>query len=410
MEEKKRNLAEKLKKLLGLFPVVVILGARQCGKTTLAKSVTEQWKYVDLENPDDLERVTHDPLFFFKQFPNHIIFDETQSYPELFNILRGVIDADRHQKGRFILTGSASPELYSHAIDSLAGRIGIIELGTLKANELSDKALSPFYRNFENKLDKKNIILGADKIPTDIMQYLWLYGGYPEPCISQDTQFIQLWLENYKKTYMDRDIARLFPKLNKQAFNRFLTILSKLAGTIINKSDVARALEISEKTVREYLHIATNTFLWRPLPSYENNIIKSVIKMPKGYIRDSGTLHYLLKIHSLSDLYDHPMVGASFEAFIIEEILKGLSDTLVTNWQPYYYRTKAGVEIDLILEGPFGLLPIEIKYGIKTDRTQLRSLTNFVQEHQLEYGILINQSEKPEWLNEQVIQIPFNYI
>ena len=409
MNEKMRNASPKLQKLLQLFPVVVILGARQSGKTTLAKSVTQDWKYIDLEDPNDFARLTDDPLFFFKQFPNHIIFDEAQAYPELFNILRGVIDSDRQQKGRFIITGSASPELYKYASDSLAGRIAIIELGTFKANEYAGTPLSDFYQIFNNKLSKKTLVF-KNKLPTETMQHVWLHGGYPEPILSNDPQFIQLWLDNYRKTYVDRDVAKLFPRLNVQAYQRFLTILSKLSGTIINKSDVARALEIDEKSVREYIHIATGTFLWRSLPSFEKDVVKAVIKMPKGYIRDSGTLHYWQKIASLDELFENPLVGNSFESFVIEEIMKGLYSTLVTNWQGYYYRTRNGSEIDFILDGPFGTLPIEIKYGIKTDVKKLKTLTAFVQEHQLPYGLLINQSSEIEWLNEHVLQVPFNYI
>lgn len=410
MTGKKRNLHNKITKLLELFPVIVILGTRQCGKTTLAQTIGSGWKYIDLENPDDFERISRDPVFFFKQFPQHIIFDEAQAYPDLFNILRGVIDAKRELKGRFILTGSASPELYKIATDTLAGRIAIVELGTFKVNEFIETELSDFYLNFEQKLNKKNIHTGKTNISTQDIHHIWLNGGYPEPSLSNNPQFISLWFDNYRKTYIDRDIASLFPKLKINVYQRFLSILSKLSGTIINKSELARALEVDEKTIREYLNIAAGTFFWRHLPSFEKDIVKSVIKMPKGYIRDSGILHYLLKIHSIEDLYNHPAIGQSFESFVIEEIIKGLSATLVTNWQAYYYRTRGGAEIDLILDGPFGVLPIEIKYGSKVTGKQLKTLTDFVKEHHLPYGLLINQADQPEWLNDFVFQLPVNYI
>lgn len=410
MTGKKRNLYKKLIKLLELFPVVVILGTRQCGKTTLAKTAGPSWKYIDLENPDDFERITRDPVFFFKQFPQQVIFDEAQAYPALFNILRGVIDSKRELKGRFILTGSASPELYKIATDTLAGRIAIIELGTFKTNEFSEAELSDFYLNFEKKLDKNTLQVGKPKLLTKDIHHVWLNGGYPEPTLSQNAQFISLWFDNYRKTYIDRDIAVLFPKLKLPVYQRFLTILSRLSSTIINKSELSRALEVDEKTIREYLNIASGTFFWRQLPSYEKDILKSVIKMPKGYIRDSGILHYLLKIDSLENLYNHPIIGQSFESFVIEEIIKGLSATLVSNWQAYYYRTRAGAEIDLILEGPFGILPVEIKYGSRITGKQLQTLTAFVKEHHLPYGLVINQADEAEWLNDFVFQLPVNYI
>lgn len=145
----KRNLQAKIERLLTQFPVVVILGARQVGKTTLAKQIAPDWRYFDLENPDNYDFITRDPSFFFQQFPQHLIIDEAQVYPELFSTLRGVIDQNRDQKGRFILTGSSSPDILTGISESLAGRIAIVELGTLKANEIYQKPLSEFYSNFD---------------------------------------------------------------------------------------------------------------------------------------------------------------------------------------------------------------------------------------------------------------------
>jgi len=239
---------------------------------------------------------------------------------------------------------------------------------------------------------------------------LWVYGSYPEPALKADPEYNQLWIENYRRTYVDRDIGHLFPRLNRMAFQRFLSILGKLSGTIINRSELARTLEVDEKTVRAYLEIISGTFFWRALPSYERNITKSVVKMPKGYVRDTGILHYLLKIQSFEDLYRDPFLGNSFESFVIEEILKGMNASLVTNWNAYYYRTRNGAEIDLIIDGTFGTLPIEIKFGSKIDKRQLGSLHSFISEHNLPFGLLINQSDKIEWLSEHVLQLPVYYI
>jgi hypothetical protein len=217
-------------------------------------------------------------------------------------------------------------------------------------------------------------------------------------------------MENYYKTYISRDIANLFPRLNKIAYQRFISILGKLSGTIINKSELARAIEINEKSVREYLNIAEGTFLWRHLLSFENNVIKSVIKMPKGHIQDSGLLHYLLKINSLDELYHHPIIGNSFEGFVIEELIKGLQAIPVYNWQSYYYRTRSGAEIDLILDGAFGILPIEIKYGSKVEFRKLKSLANFIEEHKAPFGLLINQADTAKWLTPTIYQLPVEWL
>ena len=159
-----------------------------------------------------------------------------------------------------------------------------------------------------------------------------------------DTDY-QLWMEQYRDTYINRDIAKLFPRLNRIKYQRFISILARLSGTIINKSDLGRILEFDESTSREYLSIAHHTFIWREILSYENSVMKSVVKMPKGYFRDTGLLHFLLRIYNEDDLLNTPYVGLSFEAFVIDELLKGLTATLVTNWRPYYYRTRSGVEV-----------------------------------------------------------------
>lgn len=410
MSDLKRNAKNLLCSLLQQFPVVAIVGARQVGKTTLAKQVCNTWKYIDLENPDDFAQISHDPVFFFEQFQEHVIIDEVQEYPQLFNILRGVIDAKRKQKGRFLITGSSSLELLKNLSETLAGRIAIIELGTLKANEFYKMSLSPFYRLFQQKLSKETLISGKPPLSMQQMQARWLHGGYPEPITQNASGFHQRWMANYRDTYINRDIGKLFPKLNRQAYQRFLMMLSNLSGTIINRSELARNIEINEKTVREYLTIANGTFLWRSLSSFERNVTKSIIKMPKGHIRDSGLLHYLLRIENFTDLYQHPIVGKSFEGFVIEEILKGLTDSGIVNWSAHYYRTRNGAEIDLILDGLFGTLPIEIKYGSSVDMRKLSTLTRFIEEHQLPFGMLINQSKEVKWLTSNIIQIPVGWL
>ena len=234
--------------------------------------------------------------------------------------------------------------------------------------------------------------------------------GKTTPLLAAEPQAYPLWMENYHSTYIYRDIAKLFPKLNKIAYQRFITLLGKLSGTIINKANLARAIEVSEPTIKEYLTIASGTFIWRELLSYEKNATKTIVKMPKGHMRDSGLLHYLLKINSLDELYSDQIVGGSFEGFVIEEILNGLEATRVTNWDAYYYRTRGGAEIDLILEGPFGILPIEIKYGTHTKLQQLRALNDFVVSRQCPFGLLINQAEMPEWLTPNIYQLPVGWV
>ncbi len=404
-----RNITPKLQELLSLFPVVAIIGARQVGKTSLAKKIAPHFTYIDFERPSDYDHFTRDPEFFFKEHPSHVIFDEAQLSPGLFSILRSVIDEKRQEKGRFILTGSSSPELLTRISESLAGRIAIIELGTLKANEFYQTPLSDFYQLFQQSLTKECFSIHSSPLSFAQIQTMWFKGGYPEPLRAQNEVFYQEWMVNYEATYINRDIARLFPKLNNIAYRKFMHMLCELSSKTLNKSDIARSLGVSEPTVSDYIMIAAGTFLWRSLPSFENNVQKRIVKMARGHIRDTGLLHHSLQIKNLQQLQSSIIAGFSFEAFVIEEILKGLQDARIKA-NAYYYRTYNGAEIDLILEGDFGLLPIEIKYGSTVLSRQLRAMTEFIQDHNLPFGIIINQADSIEWLTDKIVQIPAGYL
>jgi predicted AAA+ superfamily ATPase len=406
-----RNIAHKIAALLEMFPVVAIIGVRQSGKTMLARTVCPDWLYIDLEKTSAFQRVELDTEFFLSENSEHVIFDEAQLMPKLFELLRSSIDEQREKKGRFLLTGSSSFSLLNEISETLAGRIAIVELGTFKANELANQPMNTFYSLLQNELSPQYLkSLKAPSINLEDIKKAWYLGGYPEPALKNNKTFYLHWMENYEDTYIYRDIARQYPKLNKISYQRFISMLSKLSGTILNKSEIARALDVNEGSIREYLTLAEGTFLWRALPSYEKSSLKGTVKMPKGHIRDSGLLHSLLGITEAEKLYGDPIVGRSFEGFIIEEIIKGLNATMLTHWTPYYYRTRGGAEIDLILEGPFGCLPIEIKYGINITKRQLRSLEQFVIDQKLPFGLLVNQSNEARWLTRYVFQLPAHYL
>ncbi len=407
MTDVKRNIENKLNRLLDIFPVVMLVGARQTGKTTLSRKTRPEWKYFDLEKGSDYDFITRDYDFFFSEYPGHIIIDEAQEAPELFRQLRGVIDTKRSESGRFILTGSSSPDLLQQASDSLAGRIAIVEVGTLKMNEIQQQPLPEFYDLFENELVIESLNhLKKLTCPVDDVISFFLRGGYPEPVLATDDYVYNIWMENYYRTYINRDIKKLFPRLDAIRYRRFISMLSSLSGTIINKAQLGRSVDVSEVTIRDYLDIADKTFYWRTLPSYENSSSKSIVKMPKGIIRDSGINHYLTGIDSREKLLRSPQVGHNFESFIIEEIIKGIHATNVTRWDYFYFRTKNGAEIDLVLEGSFGLLPIEIKLGQQVTLRQLTALQQFIERNHLPFGLIINNSNEVRMLNEKIIQIP----
>lgn len=403
----KRIYTTQLHELLDFFPCVAIIGVRQCGKTTLLQDLAKPWQLYDMEKSSDSDMVSRDPELFFRLHPAHIALDEAQLLPEIFPALRVAIDADRKTTGRFIITGSSSPDLISSIAESLAGRVAIIEMAPFTYAEANDQPISGIAQYIAQGAQPAHFLtlLPAKDELQAIHQY-WHRGGYPEPWIKDNERFTRLWMQNYVKTYLERDILRLFPGIARQKYKLFLQMLSHLSGTIINYSDVARTLGVSPPTARDYFEIAHGTFIWRKIPPYERNAQKRIIKHPKGYIRDAGLLHHLLHLTEQDDILAHPALGRSWESMVIENILRELN-ALGVSFDYYHYRTSGGAEIDLILEGDFGLVPIEIKYGQNVSAHSLRNLRAFVKERNCPYGLVINNDEKIRQYDENIIGLPF---
>jgi predicted AAA+ superfamily ATPase len=269
--------------------------------------------------------------------------------------------------------------------------------------------LPEFYTIFNNELNHTTIdsLKGLEpEISHDRLMQAFLKGGYPDPVLAEDDRFYDAWMENYIQTYIQRDIRTLFPRLDLVKYQRFVSMLSALSGTIINRSQVGRSLDISEKAIRDYLQIAEGSYIWRNTPSYEKSISKSVVKMPKGNLRDSGLSNYIQGITQREQLLNYPNVGAAFEAYISEEIIKGIQATETVNWNHYYFRTRNGAEIDMILEGPFGTLPIEIKFGSSVQQRQIQTLKNFVYKNNLPLGIVINNNDDALLVADRILQVP----
>lgn len=412
MVHKARYLASKIDRLLGMFPVVAVTGPRQCGKSTLVQALRPDWHYYDLERPDHYQLVTNDPLGFFSRRRDRTIVDEAQQVPGLFQVLRGVIDQDRSAVGRFLITGSSSPDIVKGLSESLAGRLATVELWPLKAGEFHEKPLSPLYEYLAaGKTDPGQDLAGRPFLDPDQVYEHWLLGGYPEPRIKglRTPEFHGLWMDGYFTDYMDRDISRLFSGINRHAFRRLLQSLAFHSGHILNRSELARAIEVSSPTVRQYLDILHHTFIWRNLQSFEKNGLKKVQKMPKGFFRDSGILHHLLKLAAVDDLLVHPAAGGSFEGWIMEEVIRGFQCTMASGLDFYHYRTRDRSEVDLIIEGSFGLLPVEIKLGHRVHKKGLSGLKNFMRDTGAGLGIVINNGDKMEALDEGILQIPAGY-
>lgn len=403
-----RKCSQLIEEYLEHFPCVALIGARQSGKTTLLDGLDGAWNYFDLEKTADYRLISDAPDLFFRMNPDRVAIDEAQLLPELFPALRVAIDNNRTARGRFVITGSSSPELLSSISESLAGRIGIIEVSPLSLEELTPED-AVFYRLFERPDDFKAIIddLSERRNLSDIHDY-WFRGGYPEPWSRNQGRFTEIWMEQYIQTYVERDIARLFPSLNRARFKQFTEMLAGLSGHVINYSEVARTLAVSQPTIRDYFSIAHGTFLWRQIPPYERNVKKRIVKHPKGHMRDSGIVHHLLRLRDLRQLQSHPSMGFSWEAMVTEEILRGLSNAGIAH-DYYFYRTASGAEIDLVLEGKFGLIPIEIKYNQTVSAGKIRAIKDFVREHGLPFGIVIDNGESVRWITEEIVAIPFSF-
>lgn len=318
---------------LQIFPCVAILGPRQCGKSTLVKMLyqsSDNYLYLDLQNFDDFNKLQEPTLFFQANRDKVICIDEIQLAPQLFSILRSVIDSDR-QPGRFILLGSASRDLVQKTSESLAGRIGLIELTPFVISELAS----------ENEFD---------------LNRFWLRGGYPESYLAETNRGSILWRENFIRTYIERDIPQLGLQIPALQLRRLLTMCAHNQGQLLNSSKLGESLGVTHPTVRRYIDLLEQTFILRSLPPWERNVKKRLVKSPKIFVRDSGLLHRLLQIDDFNALIGNPVFGSSWEGFVVENLT-----TIWRDGQFSFYRSAGGDEIDLIVELNGKTIAVECK-------------------------------------------------
>lgn len=341
-----RLAALRLRRLARAFPAALILGARQVGKTTLARLTFPRAHYVDLEAPANREWFGADPRHALDSLKARtVVLDEAQSVPALFAALRGAIDASRATRRRFVLLGSAQPALVRGISESLAGRVGIFELDPLLASEA---ATGPRPRRWRE---------------------VWLRGGFP-PALRGD---FRDWWESYLRLYSERDLPMLGLDARPLLIRRLLTMIAHAQGGLSNASQLGGSLGVSHNTVQRYLDILEQTFLLRRLPPFFENVGKRITKAPKLYLRDTGLLHHLLNIASHRTLDSHPVRGASWETFVIEELIR--RDKLAHPYAiPHFWRTGAGAEIDLLLDRGAQRVAVEIKAGSGRSPYVARSL------------------------------------
>ena len=332
-----RRLHSKLNDLLGRNSAVVLIGPRQAGKTTLALEIVAARNalYLDLESPRDLAKLSDIEQFCLNNTDKLLVLDEIQRIPELFAPLRSIIDQRRRsgqKQGQFLLLGSASIELLKQSSESLAGRIAFAELFPFDALEIEPTAMT--------------------------VQTLWLRGGFPESCLAESDTLSQKWRWDFIRTYLEKDIPLLGPRIPAETLRRLWTMLAHNQGATLNASSLAAGLGVSGQTVGRYIDLLVDLLLVRRLQPWRSNAGKRLVKTPKVYVRDSGIVHALLDIENFNGLLGHPVVGGSWEGFVIENILASISERIPRS----FYRTSGGAEIDLILEPTAGeRWAIEIK-------------------------------------------------
>ena len=333
-----RRSQAQLHNLLAEYPAVALLGPRQVGKTTLALEIAdaEDSVYLDLESPADRARLTDPELYLADYEDRLVILDEVHRLPGLFQSLRGLIDRGRRRgkrAGRFLLLGSASMDLLRQSGETLAGRIAYLDLGPFDALEVG----------------------GTD------LDALWVRGGFPDSFLAADDDRSLTWRENFIRTYLERDVPQFGPRIPAETLRRFWVMLAHTQGGLLNAAGLARGLGVDNKTVSRYLDLMVDLLLVRRLTPWRRNVGKRLVKSPKVYVRDGGIVHALLGLGSKEDVIGHPVVGMSWEGFVIETLLS----VAPNRTEASFYRASGGAEIDLVLTLP-GREPwaIEVKRSL----------------------------------------------
>ena len=375
-----RGLFPLLQESLETFPVVGLLGARQVGKTTLARALVQsrgdQALLLDLERPSDLVKLA-DPEFYLGRHRHRlVVLDEIQRTPALFAVLRALVDEDR-RPGRFLVLGSASPALVQQASESLAGRIRYLELGPLRLAEVGDARTHS----------------------------LWLRGGFPDSFLARSASASMDWRDSFIRTFLERDIPALGLRLPAAQLRRFWQMVAHRHGQLWNASELATGLDLSAPTVRRYLDLLVDTYMVRQLQPFHANLGKRLVKRPKVYLRDSGVLHALLGIDRTEDLLGHPVAGASWEGFVLEQVL----DRIPSTWKSSFYRSSGGAELDLVLERPRRKRPLGIEIKLSSAPVPSKGFWNALTDINAE-GIVIANIKEPYALSPQVKVLPVERI
>jgi uncharacterized protein len=363
------NLANSLKER---YPCLAILGPRQCGKTTFAKECFRRYEYLDLELPSDYAKIEGDPELFLTSRKNPLVIDEAQRMPELFPILRAIIDRRRKTNGQFILLGSSSFQLQEQISESLSGRISFLDFHPFHIGEV---------------------------YPEVSLKSHWLKGGFPDALLEGKKDKLNFsWFEFYTRTLIERDLPNLGIEMDNRQFRRLWKMATHFHGDILNKNKIATSLGISPHTVDRYLNTLEQTFALRLLPPFFANIKKRLVKSPKLYFRDSGMFHYFSDVRTLESLVGSPHLGASFEGYVVEQILQRCTP----NWEGFFFRSSDGTEVDLLLNQGDHYIPIEIKSTLKVNKTHGATVEKVLDLLGQKRGFVVNLSDDEFPLSKRV--------
>ncbi|MBN2316846.1 MAG: ATP-binding protein [Sedimentisphaerales bacterium] len=371
----RRGYIDRVKKAISRSPIVALLGPRQCGKTTLARMICEHQPntYFDLESQADLRRLVN-PELILSSLQGLVVIDEIQTKPDLFPALRVVVDKPDN-KCHFLILGSASPHIIRSVSETLAGRVEFVDMAGFDMTELG----------------------------VESWKQLWTRGGFPRSYLARDDQDSLAWREGFIRTFLQRDIPQFGINIPAPAMRRFWTMLAHYHGQTWNASRIGSALGINDKTARSYLDILTQTYMIQQLQPWHENIAKRQVKSPKIYFRDTGLLHSLLDLRDFHSIMGHPQVGASWEGFAMEQIIRKTHPS-----QVYYWATYSGAELDMFLIVNGKRYGIEFKFSEAPDKT--KSMAIAIESLKLDKLLIVIPGDKSWPINETISVCPIDKV